>query len=29
MAEKDSGSGLDLLTKVTNDIAREIGEMPE
>ena len=27
MVDNDGGTGLDLLTKVRNDIAREIGEM--
>ena len=27
MADNNGGSGLDLLTKATNDVAREIGEM--
>jgi len=27
MADNNGGTGLDLLTKATNDVAREIGEM--
>ena len=27
MPNNNGGTGLDLLTKATNDIAREIGEM--
>lgn len=27
MADNNAGTGLDLLTKAMNDIAREIGEM--
>jgi hypothetical protein len=27
MADNNAGTGLDLLTKITNDIAREIGEI--